>query len=128
MATTLRTSGITMGSSTTDVSGSAPGFVARSWINLKGTGTISTRGSGNVTSITDNGTGAYRVNFATAMAGANYFVGGITSGDGVAASMVYESNTGDNRASANTSSISVQVTTNAGTAADRANVNIAVFE
>jgi hypothetical protein len=52
--------------------GSAPIYAARAWVNFNGTGTVAIRASGNVTSITDNGTGDYTVNFTTAMADANY--------------------------------------------------------
>ena len=53
-------------------SGSAPIYAARAWVNFNGTGTVAIRASGNVTSITDNGTGDYTVNFTTAMPDANY--------------------------------------------------------
>jgi hypothetical protein len=43
-------------------------------VNFNGTGTVAIRGSFNVTSITDNGTGDYTVNFTTAMPDANYSV------------------------------------------------------
>jgi len=55
-------------------SGSAPSYAARAWVNFNGTGTVAIRASGNVSSITDNGTGDYTVNFATAMPDANYSV------------------------------------------------------
>ena len=44
----------------------------KAWVNFDGTGTPAIRGSFNVSSITDNGTGDYTVNFTTAMANANY--------------------------------------------------------
>lgn len=47
--------------------GSAPVFACRAWVNFNGSGTVAIRGSGNVSSITDNGTGDYTVNFTTAM-------------------------------------------------------------
>jgi hypothetical protein len=50
------------------------GYGCRAWINFNGTGTPATRGSGNVLSITDNGTGDYTINFTTAMPDANYSV------------------------------------------------------
>jgi hypothetical protein len=53
-------------------SGSAPSYSARAWVNFNGTGTVAIRASGNVSSITDNGTGNYDVNFTTAMADTNY--------------------------------------------------------
>lgn len=71
-------------------------FGCRSWVNFNGQGTIAIRGSGNVSSIGDGGTGRYQVNFATAMPDANYsvvatcnnnegtsFVGQIATGDGL---------------------------------------------
>ena len=61
------------------VSGTAPLYMARAWVNFNGTGTISIRGNGNVSSITDNGTGDYTINFSTAMSDANYSVSGSTT-------------------------------------------------
>jgi hypothetical protein len=53
-------------------SGSAPSYSARAWVNFNGTGTVAIRASGNVSSITDNGTGLYTANFTTSMSDANY--------------------------------------------------------
>ena len=50
----------------------ATAFGCRAWVNFNGTGTVAIRASGNVSSITDNGTGAYAINFTTAMPDANY--------------------------------------------------------
>lgn len=50
----------------------AVAYGCRAWVNFNGTGTVAIRGSGNVTSITDNGTGDYTVNFTTAMPDVNY--------------------------------------------------------
>ena len=55
-----------------NASGSAPVYAARAWVNFNGTGTVAIRASGNVSSITDNGTGDYTVNFTTAMPDVNY--------------------------------------------------------
>jgi len=55
-----------------NATGSAPLFACRAWVNFNGAGTVAIRASGNVSSITDNGTGDYTVNFATAMPDANY--------------------------------------------------------
>ena len=44
----------------------------RAWVNFNGTGTPAIRASFNVSSITDNGAGQYRVNFATSMPDVNY--------------------------------------------------------
>jgi hypothetical protein len=64
----------TTATSLTTASGSAPSYSARAWVNFNGTGTVAIRASGNVSSITDNGTGQYTVNFTTAMPDANYSV------------------------------------------------------
>lgn len=49
----------------------APGL-CKAWVNFNGTGTVAIRGAFNVSSIQDNGTGDYTVNFTTAMPDANY--------------------------------------------------------
>ena len=56
------------------ISGTAPLYMCRAWVNFNGTGTVAINASGNVSSITDNGTGNYTVNFTTAMSDANYSV------------------------------------------------------
>ena len=55
--------------------------VCRAWVNFNGTGTVAIRASFNVSSITDNGTGDYTVNFTTAMPDVNYSIVG-SSGSG----------------------------------------------
>ena len=61
-----------------NATGSAPLYACRAWVNFNGTGTVAIRASGNVSSITDNGVGIYRVNFTNAMPDANYcFTGGM---------------------------------------------------
>jgi len=59
----------------------ATAYGCRAWVNFNGTGTVAIRASGNVSSITDNGTGDYTVNFTTAMPDANYSVGGCLAVD-----------------------------------------------
>ena len=49
-----------------------PAYQCRAWVNFNGTGTPAIRASGNVSSITDNGTGDYTINFTTAMPDTNY--------------------------------------------------------
>jgi hypothetical protein len=56
-----------------NASGSAPVYACRAWVNFNGTTTTPTiRASGNVSSVTRNGTGDYTVNFSTAMPDVNY--------------------------------------------------------
>jgi len=50
----------------------ATAYGCRAWVNFNGIGTISIRGSGNVSSITDVGVGIYTVNFTNAMPDTNY--------------------------------------------------------
>ena len=64
-----------------NTSGTEIGTLCRAWVNFNGTSTVAIRASYNVSSITDNGTGDYTVNFATALADTNYSVGGSSSGD-----------------------------------------------
>jgi len=47
------------------------GYGLKAWINFNGN-TNNIRGSGNVSSITDNGTGDFTITFTTAMTDANY--------------------------------------------------------
>lgn len=66
-----------------NASGSAPIYACRAWVNFNGTtgsgvghSDITINASGNVSSITDNGTGDYTVNFTTAMPDGNYALSG----------------------------------------------------
>ena len=54
----------------------AKAYGCRAWVNFNGTGTVAIREDGNVSSITDNGTGDYTVNFAVNMPDVNYAVTG----------------------------------------------------
>jgi hypothetical protein len=47
-------------------------YGCRAWVSFDGTGTVAIRGSGNVSSITDGGTGIFTINFTTAMPDQNY--------------------------------------------------------
>ena len=60
-----------------DAAGTGPAtltgqYAAKAWVNFNGTGTVAIRDSENVSSITDNGTGDYTVNFSNAFANSNY--------------------------------------------------------
>jgi hypothetical protein len=103
-------------------SGSAPSYSARAWVNFIGTGTVTIRDSGNVSSVSDNGTGNYVVNFTTAMANANYSAPSSAGGNAY------------NQArmalcwSFSTSSISVGTVNANGTASDADSVNVAIID
>lgn len=68
--------------SAADVSDGVRGNIASAtaWVNFNGTGTLAIRDSYNVSSITDNGTGDYSVNFTSALANADYAVAMSTEG------------------------------------------------
>jgi hypothetical protein len=57
--------------SSLNVSGSAPIYAARAWVNFNG-GTSVIRASGNINNVVRSGVGIYRINFLTAMQDANY--------------------------------------------------------
>jgi hypothetical protein len=50
----------------------ATAYGCRAWVNFNGTDTPAIRSSGNVSSISDNGTGLYTVNFSNSMPDTNY--------------------------------------------------------
>ena len=93
---------------------------ALAWVNFNGTGTVAIRSSYNVSSITDNGTGDYTVNFTTALSDANYayvFGGSLNR-------RLQLQNTGS---VATTSSIRVQGQDNTNIAIDVEVFNVAIF-
>lgn len=49
-------------------------FMCRAWINFNGSGVPTTRGSGNISSIVDNGVGNWTVNLAAAMPDVNFAI------------------------------------------------------
>lgn len=53
---------------------------AKAWVNFNGTGTIATRDSFNVASLTDDGTGQYTVNISSNMANDDFAALNYTSG------------------------------------------------
>ena len=69
---------LVVNSTATGVSIGTAGYLssqlAKAWVNFNGTGTVAIRDSYNVSSITDNGTGNYTVNYSTAFSNANYCV------------------------------------------------------
>jgi len=58
--------------------------VCKAWVNFNGSGTVAIRGSYNVSSITDNGTGEYTANLTEVMSDVNYSVIVAHSGLGAA--------------------------------------------
>ncbi|WP_331773818.1 hypothetical protein [Sulfurospirillum sp. 1612] len=74
-----------------NVTGSSPLYACRAWVNFNGTGTVSIRASGNISSITDNGTGDYTANFIIAMEDANYYASTLQRGNSFASGPSYPS-------------------------------------
>ena len=101
----------------------ATAYGCRAWVNFNGTGTVAIRGSGNVSSITDNGTGNYFINFASALTDANYSVTGI-GGHVVGVVTTFSSVREGTRT---TSGVQVDYFTVSSTYYDTNDANIAVF-
>ena len=109
------------------VSGTAPIYPCRAWVNFNGTGTVAIRASGNVTSITDNGTGDYTVNFTTAMSDANYSANGTAKIVGGTGGQNVRIHNDAYATSVTTTALKIQVTNAANAAvADSEMVNIAI--
>jgi len=99
----------------------AVAYGCRAWVNFDGTGTVAIRASGNVTSITDNSTGNYTVNFTTALVDANYGVGlGIQKQTSGVAGL-------SRNISSTTSAYRFFTTDGSGTALDVEYLNVAIF-
>jgi len=109
-----------------NASGSAPIYACRAWVNFNGTDTVAIRASGNVSSITDNGTSQYTVNFTTAMQDTNYAVILCLSEDDTVATTggVWNGRAANN---ASTSSIRVQPYASGGSFFDPQFVYVAIF-
>ena len=94
---------------------------AKAWINFIGTSTVSIRDSFNVSSLTDNGTGDYSMNFSTAMSNANYCVVSTGSESGVGGAARFISGDG------NSASAALLLTFNSTTKTDYNFCSFAVF-
>ena len=68
--------------------------LCKAWVNFNGTGTVAIRASYNVSSITDNGTGNYTVNFTTPMVDSNYCVQGTMGNSSAGANAIIPTNNG----------------------------------
>jgi hypothetical protein len=83
-----------------DVNNVQIGTFCRAWVNFNGTGTVAIRASFNVSSITDNNTGDYTINFTNAMPDANYAIntsGSSTTTTGFYPGGLFTFNTGNVR-------------------------------
>jgi len=73
-APTMQTVSAGADTSLSNLTATGENKVCQAWVNFDGTDTVAINDSHNVSSITDNGTGNYTVNFSTSMANANYSV------------------------------------------------------
>ena len=100
----------------------ATAYGCRAWVNFNGTGTVAIRGSGNVTSITDNSTGNYTINFTNALSDTNYAaVFGIDDNGNIAAFCAAPSGT------KTTTAFQVRSQVGVATIADSALLMVAIF-
>jgi hypothetical protein len=98
--------------------------LAKAWVNFNGTSTVAIRASYNVSSITDNGTGDYTVNFTTAMVDANFsahLTQGNTDGTNPPGNLSF------GLKSTSASSCRVNLRDAAGAQTDMPSVNVAIF-
>ena len=104
----------------------ANAYGCSAWVNFNGKNTVAIRASGNVSSITDNGTGLYTLNFTTAMPDANYMVTGSTVGNSQNEGQIVTGS--NNLSSQSTSSVQLAVMYCAnGSRNDVGQVNVAIF-
>ena len=101
-------------------------YKCRAWVNFNGRNTVAIKASGNVSSITDNGTGNYTVNFATAMVDANYSIAGCAQSTG-GGYTVHIYATANSLSPFTTSGFPIGVTTNSGSSADSETISVSVF-
>lgn len=102
----------------------AVAYGCRAWVNFNGTSTVAIRASGNVSSITDNGTGDYTVNLTTAMPDANFasqLTQGNTDGTNPPGNLSF------GLRSVSTTACRVNLRDSAGNQTDMPSVNVIIF-
>lgn len=115
----------TKGRITAATAGTIPVQDIKAWVNFNGTGTVAIRASSNVTSITDNNTGNYTINFTSALADANFCVTG-------AAKLTDNNTAASNNLSVapysfTTTAVSIMIIDGGGAARDPAITGVAIF-
>ena len=119
------TSGVTFPDSTSMQTGQQ---ACKAWVNFNGTGTVAIRGAFNVSSVTDNGTGNYTVNFTTAMPDVNYSTFLTIAGSDPNRNSTIHSSTSLGNGTKSTTTVRVLTgIASTGTKADSADVNICIF-
>ena len=102
----------------------ATAYGCRAWVNFNGTGTVAIRASGNVSSITDRGTGEYTINFTSAMPDANYAVSGIGGSSSTINGVFFEAPV---RTAQTTSAVQLAIVSRTGTLTDVDYISAVVF-
>ena len=116
-----------------NASGSAPIYACRAWVNFNGTGTVAIRDSGNVSSITDNGSGDYTVTFTTAMPDASHcaVIGAVNRQDNSSINQTSGFHSSDSSTADNYGAGSIRISTGkppqTGTTTDLDTINVAIF-
>jgi len=104
--------------------------LCKAWVNFNGTGTVAIRDSYNVSSITDNATALYTVNYITNMSNTDYSVssiGGPTTGSYNGTVSLYANHQSTNPLTVSSVSIACTGNGNLGTTEDGYRVSIQVF-
>jgi hypothetical protein len=95
--------------------------IAKAWLSYDGS-TQTIRGSFNISSVTRSGTGAFTINFTTAMSNVNYSITGASSTTGGSNPVIIRLPN-----SPSTTAMSIETIQANGTTQDPVNVCIAVF-
>lgn len=99
--------------------------ISKAWVNFNGTGTVAIRDSFNVSSITDNGTGDYTINFTTALPNANYAISASAARNNTTDPMICGPK--GNASTYSTSAVRVQTMSDSGASEDSPIVGVSVF-
>jgi hypothetical protein len=99
-------------------------YGCRAWVNFNGTGTVAIRASGNVSSITDRGTGEYTINFTAAMSDANYSTVGVGGSSTTINGVTFEAPV---RTAQTTSAVQCAIILHTGVLTDVDFVQVAIF-
>lgn len=110
----------------TNTGGTPRYYAARAWVSFIPSSSMFIRAAANVSSVTDLGTGLFRVNFTTAMPDANYAVAGVCAGNGSTATDLATLFVPD-LSTVLSGSVRFRVSSEGGTALDVDYVSVAIF-
>ena len=96
--------------------------LAAAWVNFNGTGTVAIRASNNVSSITDNGTGDYTLNFTTALVDTNYVTNALGGNSGGLVAFLADGNTAPT-----TTAVRIRTANSSFALTDQAIVGVTIF-